>query len=329
MPERDGYIPGLPCWVDTSQPDPHAAVDFYSGLFGWEFESVLPPDSPGEYSVARLRGGDVAAVGSIPEALPPMAMWNTYVWVEGADDTAAKVRDAGGSVVMEPFDVMDSGRMAVFTDREGAAFCVWQAKEHKGARIVNEPVSPTFNGLNTPRRGRREVVLRLGVRLDDAGARRRRDVDASGLRRLPRARQSRPPQADRGGGRTDGVRGRRRQHQPDFGRPARHTAALERDLLSRGHRRHRGKGHRAGRKGDRPSLRRSLVPADDHQRPAGRDSHRQRVRAREQGPREPGGRCGQRYLELTAKATAPTTAKAAPGASPKRAPLTSGSRSRM
>ena len=149
MPERDGYIPGLPCWVDTSQPDPHAAVDFYSGLFGWEFESVLPPDSPGEYSVARLRGGDVSAVGSIPEALPPMAMWNTYVWVEGADDTAAKVRDAGGSVVMEPFDVMDSGRMAVFTDREGAAFCVWQAKEHKGARIVNEPVSLTFNGLNT------------------------------------------------------------------------------------------------------------------------------------------------------------------------------------
>jgi len=149
MPERDGYIPGVPCWVDTSQPDPQAAVDFYSGLFGWEFENVLPPDSPGKYFVARLRGGDVAAVGSIPEALPPMAMWNTYVWVESADDTAAKVRDTGGSVVMAPFDVMDSGRMAVFTDREGAAFCVWQAKEHKGARIVNEPVSLTFNGLNT------------------------------------------------------------------------------------------------------------------------------------------------------------------------------------
>jgi hypothetical protein len=32
MPERDGYIPGVPCWVDTSQPDPEAAVEFYSGF---------------------------------------------------------------------------------------------------------------------------------------------------------------------------------------------------------------------------------------------------------------------------------------------------------
>ena len=149
MPERDGYIPGVPCWVDTSQPDPEAAVDFYSSLFGWEFEDVVPPGSEGQYFIARLHGGDVAAVGSIPESAPPMAMWNTYVWVESADETAAKVRDAGGGVAMEPFDVMGAGRMAVFTDPEGAAFCVWQAKEHKGARVVNEPGSLNFNGLST------------------------------------------------------------------------------------------------------------------------------------------------------------------------------------
>jgi predicted enzyme related to lactoylglutathione lyase len=149
MPERDGYIPGVPCWVDTSQPDPEAAVDFYSGLFGWEFEEVMPPDSPGEYFIARLRGGDVAAAGSVPEGGPRMAVWNTYVWVESADETASKVQDAGGRVVMDPFDVMDAGRMAVFTDPEGAAFCVWQAKENKGARIVNEHGSLNFNGLNT------------------------------------------------------------------------------------------------------------------------------------------------------------------------------------
>ncbi len=39
--------------------------------------------------------------------------------------------------------------MAVFTDPEGAAFCVWQAKEHKGARVVNEQGSLNFNGLAT------------------------------------------------------------------------------------------------------------------------------------------------------------------------------------
>ena len=149
MPERDGYIPGVPCWVDTSQPDPDAALGFYSGLFGWEFRDAMPPGSEGKYFIAQLRGGDVAAVGSIPEQAPPQAMWNSYIWVESADETASKVADAGGNVVMKPFDVMDAGRMAVCTDPEGAAFCVWQAKENKGAQIVNEHGSLTFNGLNT------------------------------------------------------------------------------------------------------------------------------------------------------------------------------------
>jgi predicted enzyme related to lactoylglutathione lyase len=149
MAERDRYIPGVPCWVDTSQPEPDLAVKFYAGLFGWEFENVLPPDAPGEYHVARIRGGDVAAVGSQPEGAPPMAMWNTYIWVESADETARKVVDAGGSVITAPFDVMEAGRMGVFADPEGAVFCVWQAGQHRGAKIVNEHASLNFNDLNT------------------------------------------------------------------------------------------------------------------------------------------------------------------------------------
>ena len=73
MAERDGYIPGVPCWVDTSQPDPDAAPDFYGGVFGWEFEDVMPPGSSAKYFMARIRGGDVAAVGSIPEGAPTAA----------------------------------------------------------------------------------------------------------------------------------------------------------------------------------------------------------------------------------------------------------------
>ena len=149
MPERDGYIPGVPCWVDTSQPDPEAAVDFYGGLFGWEFENVLPAESPGKYFIARIRGRDVAAVGSPPQGAPPMAMWNTYVWVESADATASKARDAGGNVITEPFDVMDAGRMAVFADPEGAVICAWEPKAHKGSQVVNEHGSVNFNTLNT------------------------------------------------------------------------------------------------------------------------------------------------------------------------------------
>src|SRR5919202_1684299 len=149
MPERDGYIPGVPCWIDTPQPDPEAALPFYEGLFGWQFEDVMPPDSPGRYFIARLRGGDVAAVGSQPEGQPAPVAWNTYVWVESADEAARKVLDGGGRVVMDPFDVIDAGRMAVATDPDGAMFCVWEARQHRGARVVNEHGSLNFNTLNT------------------------------------------------------------------------------------------------------------------------------------------------------------------------------------
>ena len=149
MFERDGYPAGVPCWVDTAQPDPDAAADFYSGLFGWEFEDRMPPDTPGKYLVATLRGRDVAAVGSQQESAPPMPVWNTYVWVDSADDAAAKATEAGGSVLAKPFEIPGAGRMAVLADREGAAFCVWQAKGHKGAALVNEPNTWNFSEINT------------------------------------------------------------------------------------------------------------------------------------------------------------------------------------
>jgi predicted enzyme related to lactoylglutathione lyase len=72
MSERDGYDPGVPCWVDTLQPDPRAASSFYRDLFGWDFEGVepLPGEPTGEYFVARLHGRDVAGVGPRMEDRP-------------------------------------------------------------------------------------------------------------------------------------------------------------------------------------------------------------------------------------------------------------------
>jgi uncharacterized protein len=149
MPERDGYIPGVPCALDTTQSDPAAAARFYSDLFGWECADVMPPEAKANYFVATLRGKDVAAVGSV-EVARLTATWNTYFWVESADETAAKVRDAGGDVLMEPFDIEpEAGRKAVFADPEGAAFCVWQAKRNRGAQLVNEPGTLVLNGLGT------------------------------------------------------------------------------------------------------------------------------------------------------------------------------------
>jgi predicted enzyme related to lactoylglutathione lyase len=109
----------------------------------------MPAGAEGRYLVARLRGGEVAAVSSQLEGAPAEAVWNTYIWVENADESAAKARAAGGSVLTEPFEVMDAGRMAVLADPGGAVFSVWQAREHRGAQIVNEPGSLTFNVLNS------------------------------------------------------------------------------------------------------------------------------------------------------------------------------------
>ena len=149
MTEQDRYIPGVPCWIDTNRSDPESAVAFYCGLFGWQVEDVMPPEAPGHYFMARLGGRDVAAIGSQPEGASPNPAWNTYVWVQDADETAKLVGAAGGSVVMEPADVGDAGRMAVFADTEGAGFSVWQARRHRGAAVVNEPGSLNFNELHT------------------------------------------------------------------------------------------------------------------------------------------------------------------------------------
>jgi len=148
--EQDRYIAGVPCWVDTTQPDPDAAAEFYGGLFGWELEDLMPPGSGGgRYLQARLGGGDVAAISSPQDGAPPGAVWNTYIWVDSADATADKVRSAGGRVLSEPFDVMDAGRMAVLADPAGAVFSAWEPRRHRGATVVNEPGSVNFNDLHT------------------------------------------------------------------------------------------------------------------------------------------------------------------------------------
>jgi uncharacterized protein len=147
MNQNDRYIAGVPCWVDTTQGDPKAAGDFYGKLFGWEVADVSPPDAPASYYIGRLRGGDVAGIAAGGDGAD--AVWNTYIWVDDADATVAKVREAGGTVLTEPTDVGDTGRFAVVADPAGAAFCVWQPAQHRGATVVNEHGALNFNDLNT------------------------------------------------------------------------------------------------------------------------------------------------------------------------------------
>ncbi len=149
MSERNGYEPGVPCWVATVHPDPEKAVIFYTELFGWEATNLMPPGSPSKYFVCTRRGRDVAAVGSARGGAPSVPAWDTYILAESTDDTVAKVTDAGGSVVIEPFDLLDAARVAVLADPAGAVFGVWQPGEHRGARLVNEPGAWSMSQLNT------------------------------------------------------------------------------------------------------------------------------------------------------------------------------------
>jgi predicted enzyme related to lactoylglutathione lyase len=151
MSERDGYEHGVPCWVDSLHPDPEAAAGFYSELLGWEAEETTPPGAGHRYFMCRLRGRDVAAIGSQPsEGAPPVPVWTTYVWVESAEDAAARATDAGGSVLLGPFDALDGGRIAILADPAGAVIGAWEPGSHKGARLVNEPGAWSMSGLNTP-----------------------------------------------------------------------------------------------------------------------------------------------------------------------------------
>jgi predicted enzyme related to lactoylglutathione lyase len=142
------YPQGVPCWVDTAQPDPAAAASFYAGLFGWELTDAMPPDAPGSYLIATLDGHDVAAVATMGR--DETAAWRTYVACDDADATAEAVVRAGGSVVSGPADAGPGGRTATCADPGGAVFALWQARQRLGAQVVNVPDTWNFSDLHTP-----------------------------------------------------------------------------------------------------------------------------------------------------------------------------------
>jgi predicted enzyme related to lactoylglutathione lyase len=147
MTEFSSYAHGTPCWVDVTSPDLDKTIEFYGALFGWKAEQDPRPEAGG-YTMFTLDGKYVAA-GSPPqqEGIPPH--WTTYIASDDVDDTARRVRHAGGSVLADPFDVFDSGRMAVVQDPTGAIFGVWQAGTHHGAQLANDPGTFTWNECQT------------------------------------------------------------------------------------------------------------------------------------------------------------------------------------
>jgi predicted enzyme related to lactoylglutathione lyase len=142
---HENHPAGVPCWVETMQPDPEATGAFYAALLGWELADSGDED-PFAYVVARLRGQDVAGIG---RGAGPAA-WITHVRVERAEAAAERALAAGGAVLAGPIDADPAGRFVVLADPAGAQFCAWEADIREGAELVNAPGAWAMSALVTP-----------------------------------------------------------------------------------------------------------------------------------------------------------------------------------
>lgn len=140
---EDAWPPGTPCWVDLGVDDIGKAGAFYSGLFGWEIRYGGP--EVGGYSMCLKNGRAAAGIG--PKQGPPgtPSAWTVYLATSDAAETAAAISRAGGQILAGPMTVMTFGAMAIAADPGGAAFGVWQAGEHSGFGIANEPGAVVWN----------------------------------------------------------------------------------------------------------------------------------------------------------------------------------------
>jgi predicted enzyme related to lactoylglutathione lyase len=145
------HAPGTFCWVELGTSDSEAAKRFYTGLFGWTFRD--DPIGEGQFYTTLLADENpVAALyqldrAQLAQGVPPN--WLSYLATDSADRTTARARELGATVIVEPMDVFDLGRMAVVQDATGAMVGLWEAKIHTGATLVGEPNSMCWQELYT------------------------------------------------------------------------------------------------------------------------------------------------------------------------------------
>ena len=156
MTNIEKHAPGNFSWIELATNDQAAAKDFYSKIFGWTSNDY--PIGPGQvYTIFQLEGRDAAAACALrpdqaAHGVPPH--WNLYVAVESADATAGRAEKLGGRVLAPPFDVFDSGRMAVIQDPTAAAISLWQPIHHPGTGISAPHGTLCWADLNTANRER-------------------------------------------------------------------------------------------------------------------------------------------------------------------------------
>lgn len=149
----DPWPAGTPCWVDLAVPDISRATAFYGAVLGWSFFDS--GEQFGHYTIALTQGKNAAAISPVQDEAQP-SFWTIYLASDDCDGTAKLITDNGGSLLVEPMDVPDNGRMAIAQDPTGGVFGVWQQAGMIGAEIVNEPGSLTWTDarLSDPAAGK-------------------------------------------------------------------------------------------------------------------------------------------------------------------------------
>ena len=151
MPEVSSHMPGTFCWVELATTDAEASKKLYSELLGWTWTD-LPMSETMVYTMLRKNDKFVGALFQIREEMLAQGMpphWVCYISTDDVEAATARVREAGGNVITEPFDVFTAGRMSVVADPTGASFGIWEARERIGAGLIQEPGSLGWNELNT------------------------------------------------------------------------------------------------------------------------------------------------------------------------------------
>lgn len=141
--------PGAPCRLDLSSSDPEQAKEFYAGVFGWTAQDMGPEFG----SYVNFYKNDIHIAGMMnnqTSAGRPDA-WTVYLYSADIAVTAAAVPAAGGTMMVDPMDVMGLGTMAVAADPGGAGIGIWQPGTFEGFGLVVEAGTPAWFELHTRR----------------------------------------------------------------------------------------------------------------------------------------------------------------------------------
>jgi len=114
--------PGAFTWSELSSSDVAKSKAFYSAVFGWRWGGA---DDYAEAQVSgRTIGGLMPRRAGIPADVPDS--WLVYFGSADVDADVQKATELGASVVAGPSDIPGTGRFAVLTDPQGAAFALFK-----------------------------------------------------------------------------------------------------------------------------------------------------------------------------------------------------------